>query len=270
MNLSHDTPPHRNSQIKMAFVAFALLLATIILPNQTWQIFDFVGYAVCHRITERSFVVNQIQLPMCARDTGMFGVSLLTIVSYIFISPKRYTKLPTLFFAMLLCLGALTWVIDGFNSYFLLATGRINWYMPQNWLRLLTGALMGSAIGAFVVPVFNTTVWRPELTIYESSLSHASQLARVWGIALFWVMLVIWQPSQLYGLYALVSGFGAVTLLTIVNGLIVLLIMRREATITLIKQLLVPMGIGFVMTCLEVAAIVSLRLWLTAKLNLPF
>src|SRR5450759_1456011 len=33
---------------------------------------DAIGYAVCHRISERSFHIGSIQLPLCARCSGMY------------------------------------------------------------------------------------------------------------------------------------------------------------------------------------------------------
>ena len=40
---------------------------------------NVVGYAVCHRIPDRSFIIGGAQLPLCARDTGMFTAALATI-----------------------------------------------------------------------------------------------------------------------------------------------------------------------------------------------
>jgi hypothetical protein len=33
---------------------------------------DYAGYAICHRITERSFTVAGRQFPLCARCTGTY------------------------------------------------------------------------------------------------------------------------------------------------------------------------------------------------------
>ena len=41
---------------------------------------DWSGYALCHRITERSFTINGRQFPLCARCTGMYLGAALTIV----------------------------------------------------------------------------------------------------------------------------------------------------------------------------------------------
>ena len=41
---------------------------------------DAIGYAVCHRIDERSFHVDGRQLPLCARCSGMYLGALLGLV----------------------------------------------------------------------------------------------------------------------------------------------------------------------------------------------
>ena len=53
-----------------AVVAFALWFA--IAPPGLLGKADAVGYAICHRIGERSFHIGDRQLPLCARCTGEF------------------------------------------------------------------------------------------------------------------------------------------------------------------------------------------------------
>jgi hypothetical protein len=62
-----------------------LLAAAIIsigLPVDWLRPLDLVGNAVCHRIAERSFFVTGRQLPLCARDTGMFSTALLGLLYF--------------------------------------------------------------------------------------------------------------------------------------------------------------------------------------------
>jgi hypothetical protein len=66
------------------FIPIAAILAVgawlYIAPEGALGKLDAIGYAVCHRIDERSFQINDRQLPLCARCTGEFyaaGVALL-------------------------------------------------------------------------------------------------------------------------------------------------------------------------------------------------
>lgn len=263
---SHAT----QSQRKLMVAIGIFVVLAILLPAQVIHAFDWVGYAVCHRIPERSFIIGGNQLPMCARDTGMFGVALLGVLGAALASPLRHAQFPKLSYCILLALGALMWAADGLNSYLMLATGRVWWYMPQNWLRLVTGALMGAGVSALIVPLFNMSVWRSDLRSNQPFIQSWRGLAFVWGIGLGWVLLVLLQLPPLYGLYAAVSATGTLMLLTVVNSLITLLIMGRDAQVTAWAQLRVPMLLGFVLTLGEIGLIAGLRMWLTVRLGLPF
>ena len=55
---------------------------------------DAIGYAVCHRIDERSFHIDDRQLPLCARCTGEFYAAGVTLLFQAFVS-KRKSILPS-------------------------------------------------------------------------------------------------------------------------------------------------------------------------------
>ncbi len=76
------------------FVLIAIAIIAALLPKQVIQTLDLVGYAVCHRIPERSFFIANIQLPLCARDTGMFSGALLGIISFAVAQRKRVAQFP--------------------------------------------------------------------------------------------------------------------------------------------------------------------------------
>ena len=58
-----------------------MCIAAAFVPRAWLWPLDSVGYAVCHRIPERSFFFGYNQLPVCARDTGMFGAALMGILT---------------------------------------------------------------------------------------------------------------------------------------------------------------------------------------------
>jgi uncharacterized membrane protein len=128
---------------------------------------DSIGYAVCHRIDERSFQILDRQLPLCARCTGEFYAAGITLLFFALVSPKKSGmpgwKLgaPLLFF--LFAFG-----LDGSNSYLYLlkqtsggALDNIpNLYIPNNTLRLFTGSGMGIALASILYPAFNSSAWK--------------------------------------------------------------------------------------------------------------
>ncbi|HEY3340507.1 MAG TPA: DUF2085 domain-containing protein, partial [Anaerolineae bacterium] len=248
----------------------AIALVAALLPKQLLQSLDLVGYAVCHRIPERSFFIANIQLPLCARDTGMFSGALLGIISFVVVQRKRVAQFPVKPFLFVLAAFFLIWGFDGFNSYMLLLRGQVLIYMPQNWLRLVTGAFMGITLSSFVVPLFNSAVWQPQLASNEPSVGSWRTVGRLAVIAVGIIVVVLWQPDFLYGPIALISTFGVLTLLVVVNMLLVILLMKRESRYERWGQLIFPLIAGICFTFTEIMLIDIVRAALTQQFHLPF
>jgi uncharacterized membrane protein len=261
-----------NSQNALRFAPLAVLVAfaTIValLPKEMLRPLDLVGYAVCHRIAARSFFVAQTQLPVCARDTGMFSGALLGLIGFSIVLRSPAARFPARPYAFLFAAFFLAWAFDGLNSYWLLATGRTLIYQPQNWLRLTTGALMGIALSAYVVALFNQAVWRRPDDM--PSVARWRDVAWLTLIAGGVIAAVLWRPDFLYGPLALLSSLGVLVLLTIVNGLLALIVLKRHGTIERWSQLVTPAVAGFALTLLEIALIDALRAALTQNLRLPY
>src|SRR5690242_20080718 len=128
---------------------------------------DAIGYAICHRIDERSFHIGDRQLPLCARCTDEFYSAAISLIFFGFFSRKqsgmRGWKL-----AVTLLLVVAAFGIDGSNSFLYLlkqtsggALNNIpNLYIPNNTLRLFTGSGMGIALASVLYPAFNQSAWK--------------------------------------------------------------------------------------------------------------
>jgi len=118
------------------------------------KLFEIFGYGLCHQLPERSLFSAGFQLPVCARDTGIylgFVISLALIA--LLARGRRPTALPSW---PLITLGALfvgTMAVDGFSSYSGLRT-------TTNDIRILTGLLTGYALPLVAVPIVNSQMWR--------------------------------------------------------------------------------------------------------------
>jgi uncharacterized membrane protein len=133
------------------FVPIAAIIAfgawMYISPEGALGKLDAIGYAVCHRIDERSFHIDDRQLPLCARCTGEFYAAGAALIFQAFVSGKR-SKLPSRGIIAVLVLFFLAFGIDGSNSYLYLlkqsSNGALeqipNLYVPNNILRLFTGS----------------------------------------------------------------------------------------------------------------------------------
>lgn len=228
---------------------------------------DSIGYAVCHRIDERSFQIFGRQLPLCARCTGEFYAAGLTLLFLSLVSPKRSGmpgwKLgaPLLFF--LFAFG-----LDGSNSYLYLlkqtSPGTLenipNLYIPNNTLRLFTGSGMGIALASILFPAFNSSAWKD----HDSSPAlDWKKLASLVGIVLVIDLLILTEyPAILYPI-AIVSVLGVLSLLIIVFSMVWVLMMRLENAFDSLPQMWMPFLAGTTLALLMITVIDLLRFSLT-------
>jgi uncharacterized membrane protein len=228
---------------------------------------DAIGYAVCHRIDERSFHLFGRQLPLCARCTGQFYAAFVSLIFFAIISPKK-SGLPgwNVGAPLLFCL--LAFAVDGSNSYLYLlkqtSSGGFatipNLYIPNNTLRLFTGSGMGIALAAILYPSFNSSVWRnhdpaPALTW--------KKLIPLLGIVFLTDLLILSeQPIVLYPI-AIISVLGVLSLLIMVFSIIWVLMMRLENTFETLPQLWMPLLAGTTLALLLITLIDLIRFRLT-------
>ncbi|MGH2523631.1 MAG: DUF2085 domain-containing protein [Anaerolineales bacterium] len=218
---------------------------------------DAVGYAICHRIDGRSFHLGDRQLPLCARCTGIYLGVLLGIVTLGVMGRARWGALPPrpLIVALLGLIAVMGF--DGVNSYLALFPGLPHLYEPQNWLRLITGTFNGLAIGALIYPVFNQTLWKDWQP--RPALANFRELLLLAGLALVVIGLVLSEnPVVLYPL-ALLSALGVVVLLTMLDAIILLILVRRENRAERWTGALLPLLAGFTLAMLQIGLVDALR-----------
>ena len=228
---------------------------------------DAIGYAVCHRIDERSFHIFGRQLPLCARCTGEFNAAAIALIFLGFVSRKR-SSLPLKSILVVLALFFVAFGVDGSNSYLYLLKqvypGFLpqipNIYIPNNTLRLLTGSGMGVTMASILYPVVNQTLWqevddRPALTWKAFG-------ALLGIVLLFDLGILSEQPVILYPI-AFLSVLGVLALLSMVFSIVWVIIMRQENTFERLKQLWMPVLAGLTLTFLMISVIDLLRLQLT-------
>lgn len=109
---------------------------------------DLAGSLICHQLPSRSLFVNGMQLPVCARDTGIYLGIFVSTVFIIFSGRRRSDKPPGIHAAIALCIFMLPMMIDGVCSY-------LGIYETNNTVRLLTGAFFGLPIPIFLIPAAN-------------------------------------------------------------------------------------------------------------------
>ncbi len=256
---------------KVLVIAAALLVFVGWFLNTPPGLFgkaDAIGYAVCHRIGERSFHIGSYQLPLCARCSGMYLGAVTGLVFQSLIGWKRL-KIPHWSIIALLVVFVAAFGIDGSNSYLYLlkqvSPGILpnipNLYVPNNTLRLLTGSGMGLGMAVMLFPAFNQTVWADG----EAKLAIPGWKAfgLLLGIQVIFDLLVLSEsPIVLYPL-AIISALGVWLLLTIVYSMVWVMIMGQDNKFTKLRQLWLPLLAGLTIALIQTAAIDALRFWLT-------
>jgi len=94
-----------------------------------------IGDFNCHQLNDRSYFLNDNQLPFCARDVGIFaGLSAGALISLLFIFEMRWTWL---------LVGLIPMGFDG-------AVQALTSYDSTNATRFATGILAGCAVAIFI------------------------------------------------------------------------------------------------------------------------
>ncbi len=251
-------------------IAFVLLLLLSPLwPAACLDKVDTVGYAVCHRLPGHSFHFAGRQLPLCARCTGTFTGALLGFVGLLALGKGKAAQMPPARVLGLLVGFIIVMAFDGLNSYLSLFPGAPLLYQPHNTLRLLTGTLHGLALSIIVFPIFNFTLWKePDNKPALAGLRDLGLIILI--LALPTVLIIQTELGFLLYPVAIVSVLGVLTMLTVVNSLIIVILMRREAQALAWWDAALPIALGFAATLVEVAVIVLLRWQFSAALGIPF
>ena len=261
-------PDTRRDWLLLALALIAIIGITLLAPGGLLDKADKVGYAVCHRITIRSFLIGERQMPLCARCTGQYLGAVAGLLYLLLRGRARASELPSpsVLTVLLLFLGI--WAFDGVNSYLTLFPGMPHLYEPHNILRVSTGLLQGFAVVSLVWPVFNLTAWaQPDP---QRSLDHVGELASLVGIGALLVLALQSEVEAILLPLAIVSSLGTVLMLTLVLTVMVLLVLRRANRATRWRHLLMPLAAGLATSLTLIALIDSARASRTRALGLPF
>jgi uncharacterized membrane protein len=271
MQRSHEPRKPSPPWLPLWVTGIALLVVAVALltpPHSILGKCDVVGYAICHRIPERSFHLAGRPLPLCARCTGTYLGALTGFVAMWALGHRQASNLPPTRVIVLLVGFIASMGIDGLNSYLSFFPNAPHLYEPSNLLRLATGTLNGLALSIIVLPVFNFTLWR-EINP-RRSIRNLRELAV--AVALAAVMVLTVQTELDFLLYplAIMSTLSVLIMLTAVNTMIVLIVTRRENMAETWLDALLPLSLGLLTTLVEITGMDLLRLTLMQQLGLPF
>ncbi|MFP4345652.1 MAG: DUF2085 domain-containing protein [Anaerolineales bacterium] len=260
------------SGLVLAFVA--LVFFVFFTPPSLLRKADYIGAAVCHRLPEHSFFVDEHQLPVCQRCTGTFAGALTGIlVHWLILRRRRAQRFPRPWVWALVGLSFLVWALDGVNSTLATTTGPVSLgeltlaalYEPRPWLRLLTGTLMGMSMSIVLVPAFNQTVWRDGVS--EPTLRSWGDLSPLLAVELAQAAIIFLQPDWLLYPIALYSALGVVAMFVLLGAMMWTMALNREQAYGSWQELWLPLVWGLVFAALVIGTMDGMRLLLTGTLD---
>lgn len=224
------------------------------------QALHWLGFGLCHQLPERSFFGGGVQVPVCARDTGIYiGFVLSLAVMALLDRGRRRSELPRW---PLLALGGFMVAVmawDGVTSYAGLRT-------TTNDIRLATGLLTGWALPLVVAPLVNSQLWTSSSN--ERVLDGWSDAA-LWLLALPAAFAVVRWILPLAGVVfpVLVAVCILVTFVS-VNLVIATLIPRLERRSASWLAAWPALLVGLALSLVEIGGTAWLRAWLQSLVPL--
>lgn len=251
--------------IALVVLAFALFTA---LPGTVEGKSLAVLHGLCAQQPTHSYYFGEARLPFDARMTGIYGGFALTIGALFLRGRWRAAGMRDIGVIVALVLMALPLAVDGANS-FLKDIELPYLYEPRNFLRTITGLLLGTSLATFVWLLVNQTAFQPsqksEANVWnglkELVLVVAGQLAVAAAIGLSDL------PLRLPLTYVLMASAA-----TVVSGLLlpfVLLITRSEQRAMTTGDLARPATFALLAAVVFIAGMSGGRFLLEALLGLP-
>lgn len=251
-------------------VLAAIVFYSLAVPGDLDYKLDALGFGVCHQIATHSFFLDDHQLPLCARCSGIYLAALASLGLMLAIRRKA-ARLPVGSMITILAVFFGAMVIDGINSTLQNFGG--NFWDSTNLVRLITGSLAGTAVAFFLYPVFNMSIWSREVRKRESVLESPLELAGYMVAVGLMVALVLDGDDWLFYPLSLLSIIGMLAMLTMANTMLVLIITRREGKARSFSEALTPILVGFLFSLIEITLLswgrASLAPYMANNLGMP-
>jgi uncharacterized membrane protein len=252
---ARSAQPTLEVRVLVATLLTALVLFVLFSPWPLYAKLHAIGRSCCAQIPSHTLRFGGQMMPIDARNSGIY-LGVFLVIAMVWLTGRGRAGLFSPPPVRNLLIGfVLAMILDGFNS--LEHTHHLNGFYPDsNAMRVITGVFSGMALTILVLPVFNRIVWRePEAIAIADDFTD---LVGYMGGAVLLILALLQAPALLYWPLSILSIAGLLATLTLVNTAIILVSLRRERSLGLNRDLLMPVLAGLVFTCGE---IVMLDAW---------
>ena len=252
----------KNRWINLGLLVILLLLVFLWLyftPEGVDGKTRAAGYAVCHQLDSHTIDFAGKFLPLCARCTGTF---LGTLITLIFLQKRKHAAgTPSKPLQVVLILFLIAFIVDGVNSTLGLFPSMPQLYPPSNLVRMITGFMMGMVIGNLLIVLWHQTWWKqmsplPALSGWKHFLIIFAAIALA-GV-------IVWlRPQIMFYPIAILSTAAIFLLLGMIYCLIWIIIFKKENSFEHYREGLKFLLAGLATAVLQVGALDLLRYSLT-------
>jgi uncharacterized membrane protein len=246
----------------LAGIAAALLLTLLLWPGlPLHEKMIVVMQGVCSQ--QHNLYLAGMQLPICARCTGIYMTFLTTLIILGTLGRGRAGHPPPWHISAALVAFVVVMGVDGVNS-FLNEAGLPTAYEPRNDLRTITGLGMGVGVATMVMLVFNQAL-RKDIDDRLPVLKNWFELV---GIMVLNVLLLAAAFGNLHLLFWPLAFLSFLGMLGALYGMCVLacsLLLGYSNSITRMSQLARPAVVAVLPTIVIVGGLALFRMWLESQ-----
>jgi uncharacterized membrane protein len=216
------------------------------------DLLTWLGYGLCHQLPERSFFGGGVQVPVCARDTGIYlGFVIAFALIAVVHRGERPREFPSVRVWIVMGVFLAAMGFDGISSYAGLRE-------TTNSLRLITGIGVGFSAAAMVFPMLQDELWRRPGV--GRVLDPAWRLA-TWLAAVPISFVIVLLAGPLLGVaYPLLVAASILFTLCAINLVIVAMLPAFDRKGERLSDVIVPASVALVVALVEIAAAGYVRL----------
>lgn len=251
---------HQNGGLQWFLLALvvAAVLGFVLYPVPLPEKLLLAMGGVCGLRPDHSYFAGNLQLPLEARDTGIYAGLTLTLA---WLLARRRVKaariggwVPTIIVALMF----VSMVFDGVNST-LIELSRPHLYLSTNSTRLITGLLSGIAIGVVLTWLLGSYLRPGTAPSLPVLIASPGELLGPLALCTLFGLLVTREQAWGYYPVALLSVGGLLLLLVGVALLSIVRIGRLRGRIATARQLLAPTALALLIAFAVLAGSALLR-----------
>jgi len=243
-------------------ILLLLALGLALAPGSLLDKMRALGFGLDPQRPLHSFFLAGEPMPIEARKVGIYGGFGLA-AGWLAWRRSRATRLQSAAVYAVALAGIAIMAADGTNALFF-DLGLPHLYAPRLDLRVLTGLAAGLGMATLLWPVWAQAAWRS-----PQGLIGLRDLAPPAALGLVTIAGLIGGQAWLMVPVSLVATTGLLAVVALLNGVLVLVALRREATADGWRDLLDVATLALVMAVLELLALATLRYALIGTTPLP-